>query len=55
MNKHRTVTRWLAAVMVAGTLLVGAVAPTQAATHKPIHPVDSSRMMHPNDTGWNGT
>ena len=55
MREHRTVTRWLAAVVVAGTLLMGGVAPTQAATVKPFHPVGSGSMMHPNDTGWNGT
>jgi len=55
MKEHRTVTRWLAAVMVAGTLVVGAVAPAQAATSKPIHPVGSGSMMRPMDTGWNGT
>ncbi|MDX6302826.1 MAG: hypothetical protein QOF53_4040 [Nocardioidaceae bacterium] len=54
MREHRTVTRWLAAVVVAGTLLMGAVAPTQAATVKPFQPVDPGTMQ-PNDTGWNGT
>jgi hypothetical protein len=55
MNSYRTVTRWLAAVMVAGTLVAGAVAPSQAATFKPTHPSGPGSMMHPMDTGWNGT
>jgi hypothetical protein len=55
MNIYRTVTRWLAAVLVAGTLVAGAVAPTQAATLKTGHPGGSGSMMQPMDTGWNGT
>ena len=53
MKEHRTVTRWLAAILVAGTLAAGAVAPAQATTIKSGH--NGGSMMRPMDTGWNGT
>jgi len=53
MTQHRTLTRWFAAVLVAGTMVVGTMAPAQAAgdlvRHAPAH------LVHPSDTGWNGT
>ncbi len=52
-TQHRTLARWSAALMVAGTVLVGVVAPAQAATAGSTS--HSSGLVRPGDTGWNGT
>jgi hypothetical protein len=60
MREHRTAARWFAGLLVAGTIVVGAIAPAQADTgwngtfvqHPGTHRVTH---VHPADTGWNGT
>jgi hypothetical protein len=51
MREHRTLARWFAGVLVAGTMVVGAMAPAEAAST--VHP--TGHTVHTNDTGWNGT
>jgi hypothetical protein len=50
MTHHRTLVRMIAALVVAGGMAFGAVAPATAA---PTHPTSHVRPLC--DTGWNGT
>jgi hypothetical protein len=52
MREHRTLARWCAGLLVAGTVVMGAMAPAEAASTI-THPAGHS--VHTNDTGWNGT
>jgi len=50
MMRKKTLARLVAAVVVAGGMGLGAVAPAGAAT---LH--HTSSHVSPHDTGWNGT
>jgi len=59
MNEHRTASRWIAGLVLAGAALVGGVAPAQADTGwngtKTPHHTTTTHQLRPADTGWNGT
>jgi hypothetical protein len=55
MTQQRTVARWLAGLLVSGTMVAGAVAPAQASIHIVANFHHPGHVMHPADTGWNGT
>jgi hypothetical protein len=57
MREHRTAARWFAGFLVAGTVVLGAIAPVQADTgwNGTTADVVSSYHLTPSDTGWNGT
>ncbi len=60
MNRHRSAARWFAGLMVAGTVVVGGLAPAQAdtgwnGTKSSTSTTVKGHHFTPTDTGWNGT
>ena len=56
MRQHRTAARWVAGLLVAGTVVLGAIGSVQADTGwNGTAGQVGSYHMRPADTGWNGT